>query len=312
MIEILRQFHFIRPYWLILVPVAVAVWWIWQKSVDPLRGWRKQIAPELLKALIVNESSEKDRFSHVVLAGWMIAVVAIAGPTWQLEANPFAEDAQPLLILLKADDSMLVQIEGTSFLQRAQLKIQDLAKAREGDPLGLIVYAGSAHIVLPPTEDTSVVASMAAEVSPEIMPTPGDQLDLALKTAGRLLKSQNRGGSIVVMADRVDLSPSVIESVYQSIGKTPIQFLELAPEDSPEANSIQSIAKAVHGKVQHLSINDSDIKAITEFAERRSATGVGGESERWQEAGYWLSPILACVVALSFRRRQTVLEDTSR
>ena len=53
-----------------------------------------------------------------------------------------------------------------SRIERAHLKIADLADIRKGQPLGLIAYAGSSHLVLPPTRDTAVVAQMAAEISP--------------------------------------------------------------------------------------------------------------------------------------------------
>ena len=62
----------------------------------------------------------------------------------------------------------------------ARLKIADFAAERTGQPLGLVAYAGSAHLVLPPTRDTSVVATMAAEISPAIMPKRGDDLAGAL------------------------------------------------------------------------------------------------------------------------------------
>ncbi|MFZ1834873.1 MAG: hypothetical protein WAU27_18820, partial [Pseudomonadales bacterium] len=50
------DFHFIRPLWLLLAPVAVALWWLWRREADPLRGWRRQLAPELLEALVVGHS----------------------------------------------------------------------------------------------------------------------------------------------------------------------------------------------------------------------------------------------------------------
>ncbi len=181
------DFHFIRPLWLLLAPVAVALWWLWRREADPLRGWRRQLAPELLEALVVGRSRRQRWQGGSLLVAWLLGVVAVAGPTWQLEPSPFADDATPLMILLKADASMEQSDLEPSRLERARLKIADLAAARRGQPLGLIAYAGSAHLVLPPTRDTAIVASMAAEIAPGIMPEPGDRLDLALALAQRVL-----------------------------------------------------------------------------------------------------------------------------
>ena len=164
--EVIANFHFIRPAALVLAPVAVALWWFWQRRSDPLRGWRQQIDAELLQALTVGSGSGLRLPALVTLSFWLLAVVAIAGPTWRLEPSPFADDATPLMILMKADISMETPDPAPSRLERAQLKIADLAAARKGQPLGLIAYAGSAHLVLPPTRDTATVATIAAGISP--------------------------------------------------------------------------------------------------------------------------------------------------
>ena len=41
---------------------------------------------------------------------------------------------------------------------------------------GLIAYAGSAHLVLPPTTDGTVVTTMASALAPDVMPRQGDAL----------------------------------------------------------------------------------------------------------------------------------------
>ncbi|WP_197532689.1 VWA domain-containing protein [Symmachiella macrocystis] len=261
--------------------------------------------PDLLNALIVGEHSKRDLARYVLPVAWLLGIIAIAGPTWKLEPNPFVEDAQPLMILLNSDKSMLqTDSTSTTHMERAQLKIADLAKTRKGQPLGLIAYAGSAHLVLPPTADTAVVAEMAAEISPDIMPVPGDRLDLAIQKAAALLREESHGGSLLVIANTVAADPQTIASANQTASPVPIQFLALADADLPETKTLQDAAERLDANVQELTIDDQDVSAITESAERNASAGIAGESSRWQEAGYWLTPLLALVVALSFRRRE--------
>ena len=192
------SFHFLRPAALLLAPVAIAIWWFWRRRADPLRGWRTQVDPDLLKAL-VDQPAASPRRHLAVLSAWLLAVVAIAGPSWKPEPSPFAEDVSPLITLLKADVSMDTPDPEPSRIERAHLKIRDLAKARKGKPLGLIAYAGSAHLVLPPTKDTDAVATTAAEVSSRIMPLAGDRPDLAIARAADLL--ENNGGTLLFLTD---------------------------------------------------------------------------------------------------------------
>lgn len=297
-------FHFIRPGWLLLVPLAIGLWWLWQRRADPLRGWRSQIEPELLNALVTGKDAVKSTSARWVLAAWLTAIVAIAGPTWRLEPSPFADDATPLIILLKADLSMETPDPAPSRLERAKLKITDLAEARKGQPLGLIAYAGSAHLVLPPTRDTAIVARMAAEISPDIMPTAGDRLDLALREAARVLGEGSQGGGIVVLADSVDTESALLDPIRKELS-LPIHFLAINAAESSEDISLRSAARTLGARVEPLDIEGKDIAAIVRRAAGTPVARAGALGERWQEAGYWLVPLVALVLLVSFRREKS-------
>lgn len=304
----LTNFHFIRPYALLLLPALVALWWFWQRRTHPLRGWREQISPQLLTSLVVGHPTAQLRSGRWLLAAWLLATLAIAGPTWKLEPSPFADDATPLLILLKADESMAQPGQTPTQLDRARLKIADLAKARSGQPLGLIAYAGTAHLVLPPTRDTVIVSTMAREISPEIMPEPGDRLDLALEEADRVLTQGHLGGSVVVMADSVHTDPAVLKA-WSGSHNLPAQFLALSQPGSKVDQSLADAASMLETRVEPPDVNGKDIAAIVHHAEQAPMAIQGGDEGRWQEAGYALVPLLALLVLASFRR--TAAEEVS-
>lgn len=297
----MNSFHFIRPGWLLLAPLAIGLWWLWQRRADPLRGWRGQIEPELLDALATGKEALKAGPARWVLAAWMTAIIAIAGPTWKLEPSPFADDATPLIILLKADLSMDTPDPAPSRLERAKLKIADLAEARKGQPLGLIAYAGSAHLVLPPTRDTAIVARMAAEISPGIMPVAGDRLDLALREAARVLGEGSQGGGIVVIADSVDTDARLLDPLKKELG-LPVQFLAINSPDSSQDATLRAAAKSLGADVATLDVEGHDIAAIVRRASGVPLAKAGAQGERWQEAGYWLVPLVALVLLSSFRK----------
>ncbi|MFI4851211.1 MAG: VWA domain-containing protein [Gimesia chilikensis] len=299
MMEAFSQFHFIRPGWLWLLPLVGGLWWLWRGHTTPLRGWREQIAPELLQAMTVRNTTRQDYSALMLLVGWLLAVVAIAGPTWKQEPNPFAADAAPLMILLKADKSMDQPDPLPSAIERARLKVDDLVRIRQGQPVGLIAYAGSAHLVLPPTRDTSIVAEMAAQISSGIMPEPGDRLDLALEKADEILKGGDAGGTVLVMADSVTDDTASLVKAGQKSGAFPIQFLALRNDPS-----LQRAAEAVQASLVELTPDDADVTAIAKAAERKSVVGVAGEDPRWEEMGYWLVPFLVVIVAVGFRREK--------
>lgn len=300
--------HFIRPGWLLLAPLAVALWWLWRRRSDPLRGWREQIAPDLLEALVVGRESIKSGNARWLLVAWLVAIVAIAGPTWRLEPSPFADDVTPLMILLKADVSMMQPDPAPSRLERARLKIADLGETRKGQPLGLIAYAGSAHLVLPPTRDTATVAQMAAEISPDIMPISGDRLDLALREAVRVLAEGQSGGGIVVLADAVDTDPAALAALRKEFS-IPVQFLAINAPESSQSDSLRAAAKTLGADVEQIDVEGKDIAAIVRHAASAPIAKRGQQGERWQEAGYWLVPLIGLIVLASFRREESEEES---
>ena len=302
--ELLQSFHFLRPAILWLLVPAVIVWWLWRKHADPLRGWRSQVEPELLDALS-GQSNSKPRAFLPLLMAWLIAVIAIAGPSWKPEPSPFAEDSTPLIILLKVDTSMDTPDPEPSRLERAHLKIADLAQARKGQALGLIAYAGSAHLVLPPTRDTVAIATMAAEISPEIMPVAGDRLDLAITRANELLKES--GGTLLIITDTASSATPEIAKAYSEANSPDIQILSIAPV-STEARQLDDLAKSLGAILIPMSDDDSDIARIIKGAARAPVARTGDGSTRWQDGGYILVPFLAILALLPFRRETRTQE----
>ena len=287
------DFHFIRPLLLMtLLPVAW-LWWLWQRQSDPLRGWRTQIDPDLLRALTVGRGSRSGDIA--VLLAATVAVVSAAGPTWRLEPSPFADDAAPLVILLQTDDTERDAASHAAHLARARLEIADIAAARGGQPLGLIAWAGSAHIVLPPTRDTAIVAQMAAALDASVMPRRGNRLDAALALGAGLLAGAE--GSLLVICDTLpDLSGL---SGAQTL--PPVQFLV---PDADEA-SVRTAARRLGATIEAFSADSKDTAAVLRRASR-TALAQRGESARWEESGYWLVPLVALLLLGAFRRVEIV------
>jgi len=298
-----EEFHFLRPWWLLALPLVVLAWWLLKRVNDPLSGWRGAMDPELLEAMTLGEDSGSKVRSGLLLTAALLMVMAASGPTWRLEPSTFAGDPAPVMVLLCADESMSLEDLSPSRMERAQLKIHDLANGREGGGLGLLAYAGSAHLVLPPTEDAEVVATMASHVSPEIMPKPGDDLASAILRSKQALGDE--GGSLVVVTDdAVSLTSAELSKLGEG-GRVPVHFLAVTAEGSPELDAIRQVARQLGGGVTLMSADNSDIDAILDKVSgtRASVSGEDGES-RWAEDGWYLLPIVALLILPLFRREQ--------
>src|SRR5262245_11752825 len=127
------DFHFLRPYWLLAaLPVAALLWWI-RSRADARRAWRGIVAPHLLSHLLTGHE-ERSRFGPVLGLGigWLIAIVALAGPTWRRQPQPLADDVAALAIVVKVAPSMKTEDVQPDRLSRSVLKIHDLLAERPG------------------------------------------------------------------------------------------------------------------------------------------------------------------------------------
>src|SRR5262245_25578997 len=98
----MAEFHFLRPWWLVAAIPAAWVAWRLRRSEDAGRTWRKFVAPHLLPHLLTGRE-ERGRFRplDLLVGAWIVAVVALAGPTWEREPAPFAEDTAVLAVVVK-------------------------------------------------------------------------------------------------------------------------------------------------------------------------------------------------------------------
>jgi Ca-activated chloride channel family protein len=182
------DFHFIRPLaLLLLVPLAVVLWLL-QRRGDAAADWRKIVAPHLLPFLL---SGRTDRSSKgplwLIAIASVVAVLAIAGPTWRREPSPFADETSPVAIIIKVTPSMITEDVQPSRLECATRKIHDFLALRRGAKAALIAYAGTAHRVMPLTSDAGIIDNFASVLDPKIMPEDGDAAAEALQIADETL-----------------------------------------------------------------------------------------------------------------------------
>ena len=298
-----ENIHLLRPWALLLILPALALWWFGRQAADTTRRWARVMDPDLLKLLIVGGETGRRLGPHdLLLLGWLVTTIAVAGPTWQREPSPFADALPPVMIVLKVAPSMSTTDLAPSRLDRARQKMADLLKVREGGAAGLIAYSGSAHLVLPPTRDRDVVVTMATALAPGIMPREGDRLADAVTLASRILREAGQGGAVLVIADTV--APGQTEALKTAAAGIPVVFFAMAPSATAEADkTLQSAIAALDARLIETTVDSGDIDTLRRrLASAAAQPAEPGEAQRWQEAGYWLTWVIAAIALGWFRR----------
>jgi len=296
------EFHFLRPFWLLVMLPALFIWWRLWKRQDEMTSWHRIVDPHLIKDQLVGGTSRGGlRPVQLLLVVWLVTAVALAGPSWRTEPSPFADDDAGLVLLLKVSGTMLASDVQPTRLERAKQKVRDLLQYREGSRTGVIVYSGSAHLVMPLTRDDRIITAMLEDLMPKLMPVDGDALAQAMQLAEKMLSESGRPGSALVIADNVSAAQT---QLLASVGTTlSVQFLSVQATSAPIDSGLQSAALQLGADIERLTVDPADVESIASRAQTRlkdvSAAMAGS---RWQDAGYSLVPFLALLVLMWSRR----------
>ncbi len=296
-----EQFHLLRPYWLLALPVGFLISWL-SRRYDNHSDWQAFINPVLLDALLMrSEVSSRGSPAFFVNLLTICWVIALAGPSWQRLPSPLVDDTAPLVIGLYLGESMLEQDLKPTRLVHAKHKISALLDSRRGAPTALMIYAGSTHTVLPLTEDSNVLALYLEGLEPRVAPKPGNRLDLFLRQASLMLNES--GGSIVIVGDNLqNFLPSEAQWNH-SADHIGVSFWSV---QSTMVDQAQALSKALSGvgiEWVPWTIDNSDVESVSHTIERRWQHQLQQRDDvQWHDAGYYFVWPLMFLMALFYRR----------
>lgn len=296
----LENLTLLRPLWLLALPLLALIWWGLRQRAAAERPVLPQLAPHLLEALTLGRAdAQRTGPALIILGSAALMAVAAAGPAFRPEPSPFVTETAPLIIALDLSPGMANGDVPPSRLERAKQKIGDLIALRAGGRIGLIAYAGSAHLVMPPTEDPTVLQSFLEGLSPGVMPRVGQRPSEAMRLATSLLKAEDQAGTVLFVTDGVD--PADIPG-FPTDGPARVALV-IAPDGG--GAELDRWAKAADVATVAVSVDDSDLRAVNRAISSRLARA-GAKDGKLQDDG-WLLAIPAALLLLSWFRRGTTL-----
>jgi len=318
----MTDFHFLRPWWFLALIPALLILIVWLRNSVRDSTWEAVFDRQLLERLWLERPGAVSRVPLWLTGfGWCLAVVALAGPTWQRQPQPVwrAEDARVIVLDLSA--SMNAADLAPSRLERARFKIMDiLAHSREGRT-ALVVFAGEPHIVTPLTEDVDTITNLLSAVSTDIVPAEGDSGADALRTAGELLSRDGVAhGDVLLITDGLADTAAALTAARKlraqgrRLSVLGVGTAAGAPIPAPDGGfsgmarfdpePLRRLAATGGGQYSSITAGDEDITRVLSRPNPGSTfrKAAGGGVQRWIEQGVWLLPVLLLIGASGFRR----------
>ncbi|MGQ4661509.1 VWA domain-containing protein [Lysobacter sp. F6437] len=311
--------HFLRPDWLwAFVALPLLAWW-WLRRRRAANVWRDAVDPHLLPRLLDRGTAGRGQLALVFgMLGYLLAVLALAGPSWRQTEQPLWQARTPLVVALDLSSASLASDLPPSRLARARAKLETLLAERDGGQVGLVVYADDAYTVAPLTEDAANVVLFLDALHPGVMPVDGQRADRAISWSAKLLQQAgfDRGRILLLTdhadADARDAAASARASGYR-VSVLGLGSTQGAPYRNAggtlvtaalDAASLRQLAQAGGGDYAGLSDDISDLQSLGVLDPMSTgAETTQGESGRsWHDDGYWLLLPLMLLALLAFRR----------
>jgi len=208
---------------LFLLPLLLVIFWIWFKK-NELRATFQFSQVQIFKTM---RPAWRARWAWLPLAlkviAFVLMVLALARP--QLASTKVKKNVEGIDIVIALDisDSMLIEdMKPENRLEAAKATIQEFVGKRTSDRIGLVVFAGEAFTMVPPTLDYQMILDRAREMTTAANANikDGTALGVALAAAaGRLKDSTAKSRVIIFLTDGENNSGTIAPETGLEIAK---------------------------------------------------------------------------------------------
>lgn len=223
------SFAYPKLLWLLLlVPAFVCLYFFarYMRKKMLSRFGRKDVVSELIPEVSPYKPPLKLTLCMIALAA---IIIAFCRPWGGLESVSSKKDGIEVIIAVDASNSMLASAtgeeDGPSRMRTAKLMLEKLIGQLDNDRVGLIVYAGSAHTLIPVTSDYVSARMFLNSIDPTLISNQGtnisDAISMAMNSFGG---NKNAGKAIVLITDAEELeNPEDVRNVAAQAAKSGVQ-----------------------------------------------------------------------------------------
>ncbi len=157
----------------------------------------------LIKKLMPDASVPKYwlRFVVIILA-FAALVVGIANPQIGTKLEEVKREGVDIVIALDVSNSMRAEDIRPNRLERSKQAISRLVDKLQNDRIGIVVFAGTAFVQLPITNDFAAAKLFLSTIEPDMLATQGTAIGAAIELASNSFdKKDKKFKSLIIITD---------------------------------------------------------------------------------------------------------------
>tara|TARA_B100001765_G_scaffold115564_1_gene71983 strand:+ start:8 stop:997 length:990 start_codon:yes stop_codon:yes gene_type:complete len=195
--------EFGQPYYLLLILILpLLVLWYFKKGQNQEATIRFSNLELISKSVIRNGKMKNMFFIIGRLFIMLLIIFALARPRLSDTIRESKTEIVDILLVIDQSSSMLAQDFKPNRLEAAKEVAKKFIKDREGDRLGLIVFAGEPYIQCPLTRDINVLLEFTDEIEIIDREHDGTAIGMAIANSiNRLRESNTKSKTIILLSD---------------------------------------------------------------------------------------------------------------
>jgi Ca-activated chloride channel family protein len=244
--------EFLRPGWLLALPLALALAWAWWRARAGAAPWRGIVDLELLAALARPAPITSARAAlGIGAAALALACVALAGPSWRAQPAPLARDLSARVVVLDLSPSMDAIDVAPSRIARARAAVADILRESGDAQLGLVVFGADAFAVAPLVNDADALVHLLDGLGTSTVPRAGSRPDLGLDMARTLLERGGvAAGDVILVGDGAGDARTLQAARALTSEGFPVSVLAVGtPQGGPVRLATGALARADSGEI---------------------------------------------------------------
>ena len=195
--------EFGQPYYLILLLILpILIFWYFKKGQNQEATVRFSNL-DLIPETIIRSGQIKNMI--IVMGRLLIMlfiILALARPRLSDTIRETNTEIIDILLVIDQSSSMLAQDFKPNRLEAAKEVAKTFIKDREGDRLGIIVFAGESYIQCPLTQDIDVLLNFTDEIEIIDREHDGTAIGMAIANSiNRLRESEAKSKTIILLSD---------------------------------------------------------------------------------------------------------------
>ena len=195
--------EFGQPYYLLLILILpLLVLWYFKKGQNQEATIRFSNLDLISESVIRNGKMKNMFFIIGRLFIMLLIIFALARPRLSDTIRESKTEIVDILLVIDQSSSMLAQDFKPNRLEAAKEVAKKFIKDREGDRLGLIVFAGEPYIQCPLTRDINVLLEFTDKIEIIDQEHDGTAIGMAIANSiNRLRESDTKSKTIILLSD---------------------------------------------------------------------------------------------------------------